>query len=571
MSGGFTVGLPPGLAGARGPAAGPAGGEDGLATVRAAFDAACRRYPERPFLHIPEQATAAYGGQPVSWTYGGAGARIEALAHGLRDAGLARGHRVALLLDNRADFFLWWLALNGLGASVVPLNAESSAAEIAHVLRDSGAALVLALEGRWQALAPALAATGLALPPVYSVDGSAAALPAPLAGRTAGDDECALVYTSGSTGLPKGCMLANAYMLAFGRWYLSLGGLCAIEPGAERLVTPLPLVHMNALACSSMAMILSGGCIVQLDRFHPNTWWQTVAQSGATIVHYLGVMPALLLQLPPQPDERAHAVRFGFGAGAHPKHQAAFEARFGFPLVESWSMTEVGAGAAVVANTEPRHPGMRCFGRPAAHMEYRIVDDDGRDVPPGAAGELRVRAAGADPRAGFFSGYANQPALTKAAWAGGYFHTGDIVRQGSDGSLYFVDRKKSIIRRSGENIASLEVEAVLNQLPMVRQVGVGPVDDEIRGEEVMACIELAAGHAPTQALALEIFAAAAQRLPYFKLPGYIAFVPALPLTASHKLQRGTLKETMRGLVSEQAVFDLRAMKKRSAAGSAVRG
>ncbi|SOY84271.1 Long-chain-fatty-acid--CoA ligase [Cupriavidus taiwanensis] len=553
----------------------PARCEEGAAgcprAVREAFDAACSRYADRPFLHIPQQAAAAYGNQPVEWTYGHAGQRIRELEAALRHAGLARGQRVALLLDNRAEFFLWWLALNGIGASVVPLNAESSAAELAHVLRDSGAALVLALAERWQALAPALAATGLALPPVYSVDGGAAALPAPRGGRTAADDECALVYTSGSTGLPKGCMLSNAYMLAFGRWYISLGGLCALAPGAERLITPLPLVHMNALACSSMAMILSGGCIVQLDRFHPNTWWQTVAQSGATIVHYLGVMPAMLLQLPPQPGDQAHAVRFGFGAGAHPKHQAAFEARFGFPLVESWSMTEVGAGAAVAANVEPRHPGLRCFGRPAPHMEYRIVDEHGSDVLPGAAGELQVRAAGSDPRAGFFSGYANQPELTEAAWAGGYFHTGDIVRQGRDGSLYFVDRKKSIIRRSGENIASLEVEAVLNQLPVVHQVGVGPVDDEIRGEEVMACIELAPGHAPAHALALEIFAAAAQRLPYFKLPGYIAFVSELPLTASHKLQRGALKETMRALVSEQAVFDLRAMKKRSVSGAAGRG
>lgn len=546
---------------------------DAALSVREAFDVACGRYADRPFLHIPAQATADYGGEPVEWTYGHAGQRIRELEDALRRAGLDRGHRVALMLENRAEFFLWWLALNGVGASVVPLNAESSAAEIAHVLRDSAAALVVALAGPWQALAPALAATGLALPPLYGIDGidgDEAALPAPRGDRTAGDDECALVYTSGSTGLPKGCMLSNAYMLAFGRWYTSLGGLCALQPGAERLITPLPLVHMNALACSSMAMILSGGCIVQLDRFHPNTWWQTVAQSGATIVHYLGVMPAMLLQLPPQPGDQAHAVRFGFGAGAHPRHQAAFEARFGFPLVESWSMTEVGAGAAVAANVEPRHPGMRCFGRPAPHMEYRIVDEHDGDVLPGAAGELLVRAAGSDPRAGFFSGYANHPELTEAAWAGGYFHTGDIVRQGRDGSLYFVDRKKSIVRRSGENIASLEVEAVLNQLPMVHQVGVGPVDDEIRGEEVMACIQLAAGHAPTHAVALEIFAAAAQRLPYYKLPGYIAFVAALPLTASHKLQRGALKETMRTLVGERAVFDLRAMKKRSVTGAAGR-
>ncbi|WP_375542512.1 AMP-binding protein [Paraburkholderia sp. CNPSo 3272] len=538
-------------------------------SVRAAFDATSDRYPARPFLHIPAQATAGYGGQPVDWQYGEAAIRVKVLEAIFREAGLMCGHRVAVMLDNRAEFFLCWLALNGIGVSIVPLNAEHSAAEIAHVLHDSAAVMVITLDGRRAALEPALTlartGTDVALPPVWCLDGGVPQAPVPLGTFAAGDDECALVYTSGSTGLPKGCMLSNAYMLAFGRWYLALGGLCAIAPGAERLITPLPLVHMNALACSSMAMILSGGCIVQLDRFHPGTWAQTVAESGATIVHYLGVMPAILLQFPPHPGERAHAVKFGFGAGVHPKHQAAFEARFGFPLVESWSMTEVGAGAAVAANVEPRQAGSRCFGRPAGHMEYRIVDDAGNDLPPGAAGELWVRAAGPDPRAGFFSGYANQPELTEAAWAGGYFHTGDVVRAGGDGALHFVDRKKSIIRRSGENIASLEVEAVLNQLPIVRNVGVGPVDDETRGEEVMACVELAAGHAPSHEVALQIFEAAAQRLTYYKLPGYIAFVSALPLTASQKLQRGVLREIMGRLAGEGAAFDLRALKKRPAA------
>lgn len=227
-------------------------------------------------------------------------------------------------------------------------------------------------------------------------------------------------------------------------------------------------------------------------------------------------------------------------------------------------MTEVGGGAAVVAGAEPRHVGTRCFGRPDAAMEYRIADSDGHPVALGETGELLVSAAGADPRAGFFSGYANQPGLTELAWQGGWFHTGDMVRQGTDGSQHFVDRSKSIVRRSGENIASLEVEAVLNQVSGVRAVGVGPVDDELRGEEVMACIELDERQAPTAETAQRIFDSAASRLTYFKLPGYIAFVAALPLTNSQKLQRGELKVLSRRLVDEGAAFDLRHMKKRTA-------
>ena len=129
------------------------------------------------------------------------------------------------------------------------------------------------------------------------------------------DRECALLYTSGSTGQPKGCMLSNEYFLGFGRWYRDVGGYCDLKPGKERLLTPLPLVHMNAMAVSTMGMLMTGGCLIQLDRFHPATWWQTVAQSGATFVHYLGVLPAILLALPETDTETAHQVKFGFGAG----------------------------------------------------------------------------------------------------------------------------------------------------------------------------------------------------------------------------------------------------------------
>ncbi|MYF07625.1 MAG: AMP-binding protein, partial [Rhodospirillaceae bacterium] len=120
---------------------------------------------------------------------------------------------------------------------------------------------------------------------------------APPPGRDApaGDTECALMYTSGTTGRPKGCMLSNDYYAGVGRWYVDQGGLAAVEYGRERMLTPLPLFHMNAMACSVVAMLLARGTLIQLDRFHPSTWWSDVRDTGATIVHYLGVMPAILL------------------------------------------------------------------------------------------------------------------------------------------------------------------------------------------------------------------------------------------------------------------------------------
>lgn len=533
-------------------------------SVYAAFLAAVRAHGDRPFLHIPRDAAKAYADHAIDLTYAEAHAQIEPLAARYRAAGFGAGQRVAVMLDNRAEFFLHWLALNALGVSIVPLNGEATADDLAYIVDDSRPLVILALPAR-RAQADTVAAITTHRLPVVTTDAmdelprgnGATASPAPAT-------ECALLYTSGSTGKPKGCILSNHYFYVMGDWYRSLGGLVSLQPGRERLLTPLPLVHMNALATSTMAMILTGGCIIQLDRFHASNWWRTVRDSRATVIHYLGVMPAILLNLPESADDRAHSVRFGFGAGINAKHHAPFEQRFGIALLEAWSMTEVGGAAAVIAQHEPRHVGTSCFGKPEPFMNWRLVDDAGQDVPSGTPGELLVRRAGPDPRAGFFSGYLGRADETEAAWAGGWFHTGDMVREGPDGSLHFVDRKKSIIRRSGENIASLEVEAALSQIPGVAAVGVAPVPDDIRGEEVFAAIILSDGQEPGALTARAIATAAGATLTYYKVPGYIAFLDSLPLTASQKLQRGELKTMARHLVADGIAHDIRDLKSKSA-------
>jgi acyl-CoA synthetase (AMP-forming)/AMP-acid ligase II len=302
-----------------------------------------------------------------------------------------------------------------------------------------------------------------------------------------------------------------------------------------------------------MAMIMTGGCIVQLDRFHPRSWWNAVRESRATIIHYLGVMPSMLLSAAPDPSDRDHTVRFGFGAGVDRRHHAAFEERFGFPLLEAWAMTETGAGAVVIANREPRHVGTNCFGRPEPAVEVRIMPEDN---------ELLVRAAGSDPRAGFFSGYLKDPEATDAAWQDGWFHTGDIVRADAGGNLTFVDRKKNVIRRSGENISAVEVESVLRRHPAVAEVAVAAVADDTRGEEVLACIVPRASVIDPAAEAVDIVRGALSDLSYFKVPGWIVFVESLPLTASQKVARGELKTMAQQLVGRPDCVDTRGLKRR---------
>src|SRR5260221_13434245 len=141
--------------------------------------------------------------------------------------------------------------------------------------------------------------------------------PAPRSGATPQPKSraCAPLYPSGTTGPPKGCILSNEYFVRAGQWYAGLNGLAAVRPDRERVITPLPLNHMNAMACSAMVVLAAGGCLVQLERFHPKSWWQSVRQSRAPIVHYLGVMPAMLLAAAASSEARAHDVRWGFGAG----------------------------------------------------------------------------------------------------------------------------------------------------------------------------------------------------------------------------------------------------------------
>lgn len=535
-------------------------------TVQQAFQHSVRKYAENEFLCVLPATAEKYAIEPQAWSYGQAAREVTRLQTMYVGAGLGHGHRVGLMLENRPAMFFHWLALNALGVSVVPINTEWRSAELAYLIEHSEVCVAVVPLQRAAAIALAADHAGRKVV-VTEPDLSGLCkveMPAPLAGRVPdSDSECALLYTSGTTGRPKGCVLSNEYFLWTGAWYGTAGGLCKLTRGEERLITPLPMTHMNAMAASTMGMMLAGGCIVPLDRFHPSTWWSCVRESRATIVHYLGVMPALLLGAAPGQWDKDHNVRFGFGAGVSPRLHGQFEDRFGFPLLEAWAMTETGSGAVIIANREPRKLGTSCFGRAEPRVEYRIVDEQGEDVPSGTPGELLVRHAGSEPGFGFFREYLKDPAATAAAWEGGYFHTGDIVRVDADGDFHFVDRKKNVIRRSGENISAVEVESVLGQHPGVAAVGVCAVPDDVRGDELIACIVPRATVADPETFARDVVEFTLQRLAYFKAPGYVALCEALPLTPTEKIQRAQLKERAQALLSTAACVDTRSLKRRS--------
>lgn len=496
--------------------------------------------PTLPCISIPPRAVRDYVPEGLLWSYGEVAERTTRLIERYAAAGYGHGHRVALLLENRPEFMLHFLALNALGCWAVPLNPDYRQDDLAYVLGHSEVDVIVSLARHRPNLAGAVAMLGRAMP---IVDVAAFADDLPRVSRPAKtmpadrESESVLMYTSGTTGMPKGCIVTNEYYFFAAERYLGAGGTMTIEHGAERLYNPLPLFYANGLAIANPAMILSRNCMIFADRFHPASWWDDLVATEATMMHYLGIIPPVLMARPVQANERAHTVRFGVGAGVDPALRVAFEERFGITLVEIYGMSEIGICSFDVG-TE-RDGKTRAVGRAMPGMDYQLVDDDGCAQPAGTPGELRVRRSGPHPRRGLLAQYFRDDDTTAAIWKDGWFHTGDILVETPAG-LVFVDRKKHMIRRSGQNISAGEVEATLRAHAAVGEVAVIPVADELRDEEVMACVVVKSGIEATGELAEALVRHTLERLAYFKVPGWVVFVDSLPTTYSQKLRKGAI-------------------------------
>lgn len=534
------------------------------ATIGKVFFEAAQTWKDRPFLCVPANPRRGYHAAGWEITYAQAAKQVRDLMDLYQSAGYGLGHRVALLLENRPEHFLHKLALNALGACCVPVNPDYRASELMYLLQHSRPDLIVTIASRQSDLVTMQADVPSPIPLVTFESFGAGVPPSRRPGKTGAPSAAtaaSILYTSGTTGQPKGCVLSHYYELANGAWYATRGFLSTFKVGGDRLYNPLPLYHVNSGVFSFFCAMLTGNCQIQSDRFRPERWWPEIRESRATVVHYLGVIVPLLLGRLPGPEDRDHQVRFGLGAGVEPTLHARFEERFDFPLIEVWGMTEI--VGALFDNEPTRQVGTRSFGRVREEgLEVRIVDDQDNDVPDGSPGQMLVRHSAATPRKRFFSEYFDDPEATSDAWRGGWFHTGDGVVRDEDGTIHFVDRLKNIIRRSGENIAAAEVEAVLQTHPMVKQVSVLALADELRDEEVLACVVLSREQGGYNE-AVELFDYCNERLAYYKAPGWMIFLDELPTTGTQKIQKhriflkGSDPRTLTGMI------DLRSRKKRS--------
>ena len=530
-------------------------------TIYDAFVESSEKSPDNAFLCIPNEKLGA----SKDITYAEIRNRVTSYRRIYEEAGFGHGHRVALLLGAKPEFAIHYLALNGLGCTIVPVNPDYRHPELLYLVDHSEADMAVVLSDRVSDLEAVDKELGRSFPVVdmekFNAGIPPASRPAPQDGKPSLNTIAAILYTSGTTGQPKGCLLSNECHFICGAWYRDHGGVLTMEHGTERFYNPSPFYHVNNLSVCVTCVILTRNCLILVERFSPSRWWPEIISSQATVVHYLGIIPSMLMKLPAAPHDRGHTVKFGFGAGIEPQLHGPFEERFGFPLVEIWGMTET--PRVYAANFEPRQIDTRAFGRPMNGYEAKIVDDIGVEVPRGEMGELLVRTAGPDPRHGFFSGYLKNEEATEEAWRGGWFHTGDICTQAEDDMLYFVDRKKNIVRRGGENISAVEVEAAVLTHAAVAQVAVIAVPDDLREEEVMACVVLAEGAQPGPELAKDIFAWCNERIAYYKTPGWMIFLESLPLTPSQRLQRTRIFPPDADPRVQPGVIDLRDQKKRN--------
>ncbi|WP_342512882.1 AMP-binding protein [Sporosarcina sp. FSL K6-1522] len=459
---------------------------------------------------------------------------VNALAHSFCSLGIQRGDRIALYLRNGPEFIFAWFALNRIGAVMVPINTALVEKEVSYILNDSA---VIGVIGEDQdiepVLQPAIAqcdsirfciTTGVARDGWISIDKLMEKKGSFYYDVPDADELAAILYTSGTTGNPKGVMCPHRYYI-----HLAQSAKNALELSEkDRLLTCLPLFHMNAQVLTVTTSLLSESSIVLLDKFQPTIFWQQVANYQATVFYYLGSILPVLSKLSQTEEEKNNTLRLAVGAQADPERIEEYEARWKLEMIELFGMTEGGGTVNRVGNRR-----VGSSGTAFDNHKIMIVDEKGKPLPPHQAGEIIFTGPS------LTLGYWNNIAETQKAYRGGWMYSGDIGYLDEEGFLYFLDRKKDIIRRNGENISSAEIERVLMAHSKIMEAAAISVPDNVRGEEVKVYIVVKKGeHIQPE----EIIEWCESRMAKYKIPRFIEFRASLPKTATQKIQKSALKK-----------------------------
>ena len=513
-----------------------------LTKLKELFEPGARTVPEmlrRQAVRHGERALFRCGEQTLS--YAGACDLAARSARRFATAGIRRGDRVAVICGNRTEFVDLFFGLAWLGAISVPVNVAARGAQLEHMLKTSGARL-LVLETEWLAALEFVQFDKLAVEAIWIID-PAPEMPANVAGVPVrkmpelGEPEApadlkphdllTILFTSGTTGPSKGVCCPHAQYFW---WGYTVARQLDLREG-DVLHTTLPLFHVNALATLFQAL-LTGSTQVVEKRLSVSNFWSALVGSGATVTYVLGAMVPMLMSRPPSEDERRHKVRCALAPGVPLPMQQPFTERTGIVLLDGYGATE--SNAVIGTHMGNRRAGW--IGPVVEGFQARVVDEYDNELPPGVPGELLLRA---DEPFAMASGYFGMPEKTVEAWRNLWLHTGDRVVCNEEGYFKFIDRMKDSIRRRGENISSFEVEKVIMSHPSVEVAAVFPVPSELAEDEVMTTVVLKQG-AALDGETLVRFCEG--RLSYFAIPRFVEFLEDLPRTESGKVQKFKLRE-----------------------------
>jgi long-chain acyl-CoA synthetase len=477
------------------------------------------------------------------FTYREFDAAVDRTARLLRGAGVGKGDRVSLLLPNSAEYVIAYFACFKLGALAGPVNSLLKAEEIAYVVRDSGARLML-FGREFAEKVSGVRREAPRLESAVAFDDWDAATAAHAAGtgddwrdlHLTREDEAIIIYTSGTTGRPKGCLLTHGNLLANARQIAEWLGFTE----DDRLLSVMPLFHMNAVSVTTMSALFAGGSTVVSPRFSASRFWRIVSDHGVTSFGSVATMLSMLLATYPDgvPEEfDTRRLRFAMCGSAPVPAEVLrrFEETFGCLVVEGYGLSESTCRSTFNPPDARRRPGS--CGLPIGN-EMRVVDEDERELPDGEAGEIVLRGENV------FKGYYGNEEATRRAFRGGWFHTGDVGYRDAEGFFYIVDRKSDMIIRGGENVYPREIDEVLYGHPAVAEAAAFGVPDELYGEEVAAFVVLREGAAAT---AEEIAEFCRSRLADFKCPKTVRFAASLPKGPTGKV----LKRELAGLFRER--------------------
>lgn len=469
--------------------------------------------------------------------------KVNRLANGLLSLGVKKGDFVTCNLPNSTGFCLTWFATSKIGAIMIPTNTMSQADEMEYMLNHSESSTLIT-DPEYVGMIDSIKGKCLKLKNLILYRAEEASKgqmllsdiiknSSPNLAPTKVDpmDVSTMLYTSGTTARPKGVLLTHANSL----W---IGEALACEQkltSEDRHICVLPLFHVNAMYISFMPTLTAGASIIVCERFSASRYFDFVRRFAVTITSLVATNVRQLLLQPRHPDDANHKMRrICFAIAITDEQWDEFEARFDCTLYDLYGLTETLAPCTFTAMHAKRRRGS--VGFPIFGDEIKIVDNDRKELAYNEVGEIAVKGI---PGVQLMKGYYKNPEATAAVLdKNNWFYTGDFGKMDEDGHVYFIDRKKDVIKRAGENVAANEVERVLTEHPAVLEAAVIGVPDEMRDEAVKAFVMLKEGQSITVE-ALQQYCGT--KLAKFKIPQYIEFVTSFPKTSIGKIQKNILK------------------------------